>query len=118
MEKMELEFEKNKKPKISIELKKAHLIGDCVSWPQDKSELLDRIIDAPQITRKTFLKHVDKADCKILVTNLGYKGGRENLHIKNDWHVTYHHHQEKGKDYYVLQHSGIEYIFMKKCKKK
>jgi hypothetical protein len=64
-----------------------------------------------EITRSTFLKHVNRVDLKELETRLGYS---RDFHIINDWHVTYHRSKLEGKRVYYLCHSAIEYIFKQK----
>ena len=94
---------------------KMQFYRDCVCWPHNKiGELYDLISLNREITRTTFLKHVDREEFREIEANLGYdtmpwhKGG---LRMKNDWAVTYHRSKLNGRVCYYFRHSAIEYVF-------
>ena len=80
---------------------------NCVK-SKNMEELLHVCDNNISISRRTFLKHVDKVDLRELETKLGYD---RHLHMASDWHVSYHRSKYKGKWIYFFQHSAIEYIF-------
>ena len=89
---------------------------DCVSWPERAEKpggLSDMIDDAIDISRKTFLQHVDKLDLNYLeVASMGYaEHHKQGLTMAGDWHVTYHRSKLHGKRVYYFRHSAIEYVF-------
>ena len=83
---------------------------NCVGWPRDKVNQLISMIDANiTITRRTFLKHINRDDLKALEHDLGY--GRGWLHMASDYCVSYHRSKLEGKTVYYFNHSLIEYVF-------
>ena len=84
---------------------------DCVN-PENKEELFHIVDNNQEITFDTFKKRINLEDFKSLCRNLVYAVGKENgLHIKDDWHVSYHKARYHGKPIYFLKHSAIEYVF-------
>lgn len=70
--------------------------------------MVDRARD---ISYETFMRQCDCAD---LVENMGYATGREvGLHLKDDWHVSYHKSTFQGMPCYYMRHSAIEYVFIR-----
>jgi hypothetical protein len=67
--------------------------------------MIDREID---ITRRTFLKHVDRDDLRDLETALGYGSW---LHMASDGTVSYYRSKLHGKTVYYFRQSAIEYVF-------
>ena len=93
-----------------------HFYSDCVSWPErDVHEgLIPMIDDAIDITRRTFLKHVDREEMKEIEQALGYASHhKQNLTMAADWHVSYHRSKLHGKTVYFFTWSGIEHVFTK-----
>ncbi len=80
----------------------------CVNHPN--VEELHHIVDnARKITRRTFLKHVNREELKQLESDLGY--GKQ-FPITQDYHVSFCKSRKAGgKTVYFLCHSAIEYIF-------
>jgi hypothetical protein len=75
--------------------------------------LLSMIDNNIEITRETFLSKVDRDEFEELSTRLGYSlHPKCGLTMKNDFHVTYHRSQFRGKRVYYFRHSAIEYIFI------
>jgi hypothetical protein len=88
----------------------------CVSWPDRDVPALSAMIEAStDITRRTFLKHVNREDLKQLEDDLNYaahwmQGG---LTMAADWHVSYHRSKLHGRRVYYFRHSAIEYVFVR-----
>jgi GNAT superfamily N-acetyltransferase len=72
------------------------------------------MVDAStDVTRKTFLKHVDRESLREVEKSLGYfEHPSQGLTMAGDWHVSYHRGYFIGKPVYYFVHSAIEYIFM------
>lgn len=83
--------------------------GSCVNWPEKNIDNLQDIVDnSIQITRRTFLKHVNRDQLREMESDLGYsRHPAQGLTMATDWHVTYHRY----KKIYYFCHSAIEYIF-------
>ena len=65
-----------------------------------------------QITRATFLKHVNRQDIYSIETDLGYvRCKRQGLVMTDDWAVSYHKSKLHGRTVYYFMHSAIEYVF-------
>ena len=90
--------------------------SDCVSWPEPAEKeggLMDMIDNAIDITRKTFLQHINREDLQILEDALSYsKHPRQGLTMAADWAVSYHRSKLHGKRVYYFRHSAIEYVFI------
>ena len=68
---------------------------------------------AIKITRRTFLKHVDRNDLECIEGGLGYeKDPRKGLTMAADYCVSYHRSKFEGKPCYYFQWSRIEHIFV------
>lgn len=85
-------------------------ITDCVhSNGPDITAMVDAAID---ITRRTFLRHVDRNDLERVEGGLGYeKDPRKGLTMAADYHVSYHRSKFQGRRCYYFQWSAIEHIF-------
>lgn len=63
-----------------------------------------------EITAETFFRHVSLKD---ISGDLGYAFGHEKgLHLKDDYHVSYHRSQWRGVPCYHLEWSGIDHVFV------
>lgn len=83
----------------------------CVDF-WDIEALCTMIYDSIEITRATFLKHVDRQDLEDLEASLGYfRHPRQGLTCAGDYHVRYHRSVYKGRRVYYMRQSAIEYIF-------
>jgi len=72
------------------------------------------IDNSTDITRTTFLKHIEKIDMKLMEEQLGYcQDSRNGLTMAADRAVSYHRSKLHGKRVYFLNHSAIEYVFIK-----
>lgn len=90
--------------------------NNCVNWPQGdvfcKGGLSDMIKDRRQVTRRTFLSHVDRDGLRELEEDLGYSlHPSQGLTMASDWHVEYFVSRLHGKRVYGFRHSCIEYVF-------
>lgn len=88
----------------------------CVDWPENDVDedggLCDMIQSGTDITRSTFLKHVNRDDLRDREDDLGYEQHAANgLTMAGDWHVSYHRGVLHGKRVYFFKHSAIEYVF-------
>lgn len=88
----------------------------CVNWPSgDVSApggLNDMIEASIDVTRRTFLKHVDKDDLRFLGAALSYEPHPKlGLTMAGDWAVSYHRSKLHGKTVYYFRHSAIEHVF-------
>ena len=90
---------------------------NCVGWPRDDVHepggLCDMIDAARPITRKTFLKHVDRNDQRDLERMLGYAPHEPDscLTMKRDWAVSYHRSELHEQRVYFFTQSAVEYVF-------
>ena len=90
---------------------------NCVNWPRDdvhaEGGLCDMIDAAQDIGRRTFCRHVDRAQREDLERQLGYEinGRRGLLTMTRDYHVSYHRSNLHGRRVYFFKHSAIEYVF-------
>lgn len=93
-----------------------HYWQSCVGFTGDLYDLMDMVDSAAEIKWKTFRQHVATKDLENLFPDYHWKKGKPGkdkwgLHIKDDWHVTYHRSKIRGKTVYFICHSHIEYIF-------
>jgi len=78
----------------------------------DVAALHEMINGAKDITRRTFLQHVDRDDMETLEAELGYASHpSRGLTMAADWHVSYHRSHWNGRTCYYFRWSGIEYYF-------
>jgi len=86
-------------------------ITNCIgAIGEDINDMTD---DASQITRKTFLKHIDKQELKSIEEQLGYMSHyKQGLVMSSDWHVSYWKSKYQGNPCVYFDHSRIEYIFV------
>ena len=97
-------------------MKRMNYFNNCVGWdskdvfaPMGLSEMIDNSID---ISRKTFLRHVNNEEIKEMAENMGYAAHYKNgLTMANDYAVSYHRSKLHGKRVYYFRHSAIEYVF-------
>ena len=82
---------------------------NCVNWPRrDVPALIDMIDYARSISRRTFLKYIDKEQLEEIESSLGYD---KHLRMKDDYHVGYYRSSLNGKRVYYFKWSGIEHVF-------
>lgn len=92
-------------------------LRSCVDWPDNDVHTeggLRDLIDASQvITRRTFLRRVDRDDLRKLERQLGYAGHpSQGLTMAADWHITYFRSQWHGQTVYGFSWSAIEHVFV------
>jgi hypothetical protein len=86
--------------------------GSCVIWPDSIAELQRMIDKALEVTRATFLKHVDRESLRELEDSMGYvRKAFKGLTMANDYHVNYYKSILEGQVVYFLTHSAVEYAF-------
>ena len=90
--------------------------NNCTSWKKGDvgcdGGLSDMIDSAIEITRRTFLKHVDRDDLRDLGDAFGYSEHHSRgLTMARDWHITYCRGKLHGRRAYYFVHSAIEYVF-------
>lgn len=90
--------------------------NNCVSWPpadvRADGGLSDMVQAERTITRRTFLKHVDREQLAELELALGYeRNPSRGLTMAGDWHVSYHKSKLHGQTVWFITQSGIEYVF-------
>jgi len=89
----------------------------CVDWPRDdvhgSGGLCDIVAQERDITRRTFLWHVERQDREDVERELGYAPHDPSacLTMARDWHVSYHRSRWHGAAVYFFRHSAIEYVF-------
>jgi len=91
--------------------------NNCVNWDRDyvdsEGGLSDMVDNAIDITRSTFVRHVDKDSLAVLEKELGYERfKRRGLTMANDWAVQYYRSKLHGTTVYFFKHSAIEYVFL------
>ena len=96
---------------------KYHYAGDCTHFrPKMVDEdggLWDMKAHAREITRKTFLKHVDPDEIREMAKDFGYSpnGAGGELTMASDWHIVYYRSFLYGRLVYFFVHSAYEHIF-------
>ncbi len=69
---------------------------------------------AMDVSRRTFLRHVDQVELASVSAGLGYElHPSRGLTMGNDAHVTYHRSKYRGRRCYYFRWSAIEYIFQR-----
>jgi hypothetical protein len=89
---------------------------NCVGWEPDdvhsEGGLNSLIDDRIQITRSTFLKHVDGDEIKEIASQLGYNAHpKQGLTMAADWHIEYFRSKHHNERVYGFRHSAIEFVF-------
>ena len=95
-----------------------HYYCNCVSWPPNDVHgmfgLCKMIELNLEISRKTFLKKVDREELRILENELGYfDHPAKGLTMAGDYTVSYHRSTLHNQTVYYFRHSAIEYVFVK-----
>jgi hypothetical protein len=91
-------------------------LNNCVDWNRQtvncEGGLTEMIERSLEITRKTFLKHVDSGLLAEMAGNMGYcKYRNQGLTMASDYHITYYRSKLFGSVVYYFKHSGIEFVF-------
>lgn len=93
---------------------KFQFYSSCVNWPRMDVDagLIPMIEESRDITRSTFLRHVDRDELAELERSLGYENHpRQGLTMAADYCVSYHKSKLHGETVYFFKHSAIEYVF-------
>ena len=98
----------------SEEQRNKQFYSSCMDWHPDKvDDLIEMINHNRQLSRKTFVKHVDKYELERLEESLGYADHlSRGLTMSADRYVTYHRSMLFGKTCYYFRWSAIEYVFV------
>lgn len=85
--------------------------SDCVSWPRHDVDdgLIPMVDNAIDITYRTFRKNVGGLLTDTLAANLGYD---RDLHISQDYAVSFHRSKLHGHRVYYVRWSSIEHVFV------
>lgn len=100
-------------------MKKKYLYyKSCVDFTPTEANrphgLLEMIDKNLEITRRTFVKHVNPHDLESLEEQLGYERySKRGLTMAKDGHVSYHRSVLNNQTVYYLRQSAIEYIFVR-----
>jgi len=94
-------------------------VGCCVDLKgRDITEMCDC---ATEVSYQTVRKRLGEALMNF-AASMGYEtspgGSKRGLFLSNDYHVRYYKSTYKGKPCYYIDHSCIEYVFIKKQSKK
>lgn len=85
----------------------------CVNWPHNDVNavggLCDMIDSGRNISRRTFLQHVDRDSYEELERFLGYPCGK--LTLARDWAVSYYKGKLHRQEVVWIEHSACEYVF-------
>lgn len=90
--------------------------NNCVNWNRGdvhrEGGLCDMIDQAIDISRRTFLRHVDRDNVRELEAGLGYEQHpARGLTMAGDYAVSYHRSKLHGERVYYFTQSAIEYVF-------
>lgn len=97
--------------------------NNCVNWKRSDVHCEGGLVDMTQsditITRRTFLRHVNRQNLQELEADLGYAAHpSQGLTMAADWSVSYHRSKLHGKTVYYFCYSSIEYVFTKKSSRR
>ena len=89
-------------------------VGCCVDLKgRDITEMCDK---ATEVSYQTIRKRLGKALMEF-AGSMGYEtrpgGSKRGIFLSNDCYVSYHKSHYKGKPCYYIDHSCIEYVFVK-----
>lgn len=90
----------------------ARFVTNCIN---STSEAISPMVDAARdiISRRTFLKHVDRDDLRQVERECGYDTHpKQGLTMAGDYHVSYHRSEFRGKRCYYFRWSAIEFVFV------
>jgi hypothetical protein len=97
---------KYKGPRYTPDRGMYRFIGSC---PDFQGIDIRKMVEASrQITRRTFMRYVDKDDMRMLEAELGYGPW---LRMSKDWHVSYHKSVLLGWPVVYFTWSAYEHIF-------
>jgi hypothetical protein len=86
--------------------------SDCIGWPLPVEELNQMIRSSKDISRKTFLKHVDPESMRMTEEAIGYvRDPRQGLTMAGDVFVGYHRSTVRGCPAVYFVWSATEFVF-------
>ncbi len=90
--------------------------SSCVAWPTNdvhsEGGLSDMVDQARDVTRRAFLKHVNRECLAEIEQQLAYaRHPRRGLTMAGDYCVAYSRSRHHGKRVYFFTHSAIEFVF-------
>ena len=86
------------------------LVGDCTNLPH--RDVIATVAGARAISRRTFLRYVDREALHSLELMLGYElHPSRGMTMAADGYVTYARSQFRGRPCVYVEHSSITYIF-------
>jgi hypothetical protein len=95
-------------PWVHLPKREYHFHTTCIS--SDAKSIHDMTDHAREVTLATFRRHCETREWE---RSLGYAIGPErDLHLKDDWHVSYWRSRYRGHACYYAVHSAIEHIFI------
>jgi hypothetical protein len=97
-----------------------YFLTSCVGWsgrgrnPNPGADIQRMVDGARDISRTTFLKHVNRENLREIEAMLCYsEHPSQGLTMAGDWHVSYHRGKFCGMPVYYFVWSAIEHIFMR-----
>lgn len=82
----------------------------CVT--AEGADIEDMVDNARDISRRTFLRYVDRAGLFEIEVGLGYATHpSRGLTMAGDWHVSYHKSRYQGRPCVYFRQSMIEHVF-------
>jgi hypothetical protein len=95
-------------------MKRLHYRTNCVNTPEGEVPHLSQMIqESRDITRATFLKHVDCDELRECEAECGYAAHpSQGLTMAADWSVSYHRSKFNGRLAYYFRWSAIEFYFV------
>ena len=89
--------------------------SNCTEWPgdpNDPEDLCEMVELATEVTRRTFMGHVNLEDLRHQEAQCSYaRHPSQGLTMAGDWHVAYWKSKLYGKTVYYFTWSAIEYVF-------
>ena len=86
-------------------------LTDCVH--SDGPSITPMVDQARDVTRRTFLQHVDRENLREIEAGIGYAAHpRQGLTMAADWSVSYYRSKFRGRPCYFFKWSSIEHVFI------
>lgn len=77
-------------------------------------DIEDMVDNAEEVDYEEFMDAVGQEQVEELFSFYDWSDNPESLTLKDDYAVSYYKGKYKGEDCYFIQHSAIEYVFVKK----
>lgn len=91
-------------------IKNFRYVTNCVN---STASAIDNMVSQERDVKwATIRKHCNLDDLKKLFAMYDWNG--KGLHLKDDWAVSFHKSKFKGMSCYFIQHSAIEYVFVRR----